>query len=147
MGFVFRICCGCLICATLFSITGSGQQSGQKLHLIRFVAPAYPALARTGRIQGKVAAELHVNADGTLASSVVTMSHPVFRRYVEKALSEWRFEPLSEPATLDVVVDFKIGDCPHASSEASLRETRVTADLPGHVEVGTCADAITTTVN
>jgi TonB family protein len=125
------------------------SESTPVLHLSRFVAPAYPAAARMARIQGKAQAGLQISADGTVAS-VIVKSHPLFQRYVEEALKQWRFEPLTEPASLHVEVNFEIESCDHMHikpeplGSAQVRETRVSADLPGTVNVSTCADFIIT---
>lgn len=123
-------------------------KSAGVLHLSRFVAPAYPAAARMARVQGKADVELQINADGTV-TSVAVKSHPLFQRYVEQALKQWRFEPLTEPATLHAVVNFEFESCDHIKPDplgsAQVRETRVSADLPGMVKVSTCTDFVVTT--
>ena len=120
MAFLSRVTSMVLVCA--LSVQCSSQEAISKFHVVRFVAPAYPALARTGRMQGKVTASIHINGDGSVASTTITMAHPVFHRYVEKALNQWKFEPVGVPATLDVVVDFKFDECRHVKSDAELRE-------------------------
>jgi len=130
------------------SLSQTNRESSQVLHLSRFAAPAYPAAARMARIQGKADVDLQISADGAV-TSVMVKSHPLFQRYVEEALKQWRFESLTEPATLHVVVNFEIEGCDHVKPEplgsAQVRETRVSADLPGKVIVSTCADFIITT--
>jgi len=89
-------------------------------------------------MQGTVYAEVHIKADGTIGSVVVTMAHPVFHDYVESALKSWRFESLPQAVTLKVVTQFRLDNCPDFRSDAllgeHLRETRVSADLLGHLE-------------
>ena len=124
----------------VFSSTSHSQnEATQALRVRRFVAPAYPALARTARIQGEADASIRINTDGTVASVELT-AHSILRGYVEKALKQWQFDPLTAPAILNVVVNFELESCPGA---VDVHETRVTADLPGNVHVGTCSDVIT----
>ena len=153
MTFKFRYFLAVTLFVGVFFAACLSQTQGettQILDLRTFVAPAYPALARMSRVQGKADADIHINANGTIASLAVK-SHPLFQRYVEKALEQWRFESLTEPATLHVVVNFEIETCPHAKlgalGEAQVRETRVSAVLPGTVTVGTCTDFVTTTTS
>lgn len=148
MTFTFRhLYTATLIVAIFFSPSLAQAQvaSAQVLHLQRFVAPAYPAAARMARVQGKADVELQINADGAVRS-VAVKSHPLFQRYVEEALKQWHFEPLTESAVLHVVVNFEFESCDHVAPEplgsAQVRETRVSADLPGTINVGTCTDFI-----
>ena len=113
-----------LVLLCVLSAQCNSQEAIRTFHLVRFVAPAYPALARTGRMQGKVTASIDINRDGSVASTTITMAHPVFHGYVEKALSQWKFEPVGEPATLDVVVDFKIDECRQVKSERNCEKPR-----------------------
>jgi len=145
MASLSRVTYWVLLCA--LSAHCNSQETISRFHWVRFVAPAYPALARTGRMQGKVTANIHINGDASVASTTITMAHPVFHQYVEKALSQWKFEPVGEPATLDVVVDFKFDECRHVKSDAELRETKVMADLPNHLEIVTCTNYITASTN
>lgn len=143
MASLCRVTCLVLVCA----LSAHCQEGISRFRLVRFVAPAYPALARTGRMQGKVTASIQINGDGRVAATTITVAHPVFHQYVENALSQWKFEPVGEPATLDVVADFKFDECHNVKSAAELRETKVTADLPNHLEIVTCTDYITASTN
>jgi TonB family protein len=119
-------------------------ETAPTLHVKKFVAPAYPVLARYGRIQGTTTTDLQVRADGTVESVKVTMAHPVFHSYVQKALRQWLFESSARSATLTVTVKFSLSDCIGHESSA---ETLVQADLPSAVEVTTCLAPITVTNN
>lgn len=102
------------------------------------------------RVQGKAEADLQIGADGAV-TSVAVKSHPLFQRYVEQALKQWRFEPLTEAATLHAVVNFEFESCDHVKPDplgsAQVRETRVSADLPGTVNVSTCTDFVIVTTS
>jgi len=148
MAFTLRHICALGLFVGIFistSLSQTNHEPAQVLHLSRFVAPAYPAAARLARVQGKADVDLQIKTDGTV-TSVAVKSHPLFQRYVEAALKQWRFESLTEPATLHVVVDFEIESCDHVAPEplgsAQVRETRVSADLPARIDVGTCTDFI-----
>ena len=146
----FRLFSVTFVVSVFFAACASHTQ-GQTTQIFRvrtFVAPAYPAAARMARVQGKVDVDMQINADGAVMS-VAVKSHPLFQRYVEEALKQWRFEPLAEPALLHVIVNFEMEGCDHVKpdplGEAQVHETRVRADLPGTVHVSTCSNFITTT--
>jgi hypothetical protein len=42
-------------------------------------------------MQGKVTASIHSHGDGSVASTTITMAHPVFHGCVEKARSQWKW--------------------------------------------------------
>jgi TonB family protein len=139
-----------LIGATLFTLCSfglSGQSSATPvLHVTRFVAPGYPAVARKNRVQGTAASEVHIRADGSVESVDVTMAHPVFRDYVRKALKLWVFEPTGTPTTLRVTVRFILDDDDsYKISDEARPETRVQANLPDMVSVRTCSDPVMST--
>ena len=123
-------CVACLVLICAFSLQCNSQEAACRLHLMRFVAPAYPALARTGRMQGKVTATIHINGDGSVASTTIKMAHPVLHRYVESALSQWKFEPVGEETTLDVVVNFRFDECHRVKSDVELRENQGSGRSP-----------------
>lgn len=133
---------------TCCSIGLLGQTSSTStLHVKKFVAPSYPAIARKAHFQGAATSELQIRADGTVESVKVTIGYPLFRSYVERALKQWVFEPTGTPTTLQVTVRFGLEqDCDHVP-EGSVTETRVQADLPDSVTVNTCSDYITTNSN
>ncbi len=117
----------------------------ETLHLKKFVAPAYPALARKNRIQGTTTTELHVRPDGIVESVKVVTAHAIFHEYVEAALRQWVFEPAKRSGDLKVTVAFKL-DCDEVHAER-LAETHVQADLPTFVEVRTCPEPFVTSSN
>lgn len=127
------------------------SKTGTALQVKRFVAPAYPAAARKGRMQGTTASELQVRPDGTVDSVKVVMAHPVFQEYVEAALKQWVFEPVPRLTTLKVTVRFWLDGCgepaPNQTREQLFGETLVQADLPDLVEIRTCLEPVITTTN
>jgi TonB family C-terminal domain len=136
-----------LIAALGCGILSYGQDGGNTaLHVKKFVAPAYPPLARKNRMQGTTTSVVEVRADGTVASVTVTMAHPFFHVGVAAALRQWTFEPVGVPTSLKVTVKFSLENCDEIPLEA-LTETRVQADLPDTVEVDTCLAAIETDVD
>ena len=116
---------------------------------MRFVAPAYPAAARKGRMQGTTTTELQVRPDGTVDSPNVVMAHPIFHDYVEAALKQWVFEPVPKLTALKVTVRFWLDGCgepaPNQKREQLFGETLIQAALPDLVEVRTCLEPIVTT--
>jgi TonB family protein len=110
-------------------------------HIKTFVAPAYPAVARKNRIQGATSSEIKVRTDGMVDSVRVTMAHPVFGAYVEKALQQWRFEPIPVATSLKVTVRFWLDGCEKVPAEL-VGETRVEANLPESVDIRTCPEPV-----
>ncbi len=66
-------------------------ESGRKI-VIR-VAPQYPNLAHSMKIQGVVKADVLVAANGSVKSVEVKGGHPLFVQSAQNALREWKWEP------------------------------------------------------
>jgi TonB family protein len=131
---------------TCCSLSLLGQTSSTStLHVKKFIAPAYPTLARGGRFEGSTTSEVRVRADGTVDSVEVVSAHPLFRLNVEQALRQWVFEPTGDPASLKVTVKFSLTEGCDKIPDDSVIETRVIANLPDTVFVNTCTEPIVTT--
>jgi TonB family protein len=138
-----KLICFVLLNATVWAQTPTAISSMP--HVSRFVAPAYPSKARTGRMQGETTSEVQVRTDGTVDSVNVTMAHPVFREYVQDALKQWKFEATGKTFAQTVTVRFWLDGCDDKTFPVG--ETRVQADLPQLVEVRTCAEPVITNTN
>lgn len=55
--------------------------------------PAYPPLARTMNITGRVRVEALVAGDGTVKSVELKGGHPVFTQAATNAVRKWKWEP------------------------------------------------------
>jgi TonB family protein len=87
--------------------------SEQARKLIRQVAPEYPALARTARIEGEVFLSLLIARDGTVKRASALHGHPYLIPAALKAASQWLYQPTLVKGTpveveTDVAVVFKL---------------------------------------
>lgn len=61
--------------------------------LIRRVEPAYPPLARTARVQGRVVLEAVISKSGTIDDLRLISGHPLLAKAAIDAVSQWRYRP------------------------------------------------------
>jgi periplasmic protein TonB len=61
--------------------------------LLRQVDPAYPALAKTARIEGAVVVEALITESGTIENLRVISGNPLLIQSVIDAVKQWRYEP------------------------------------------------------
>lgn len=61
--------------------------------LIYRVEPAYPALARQMRLEGRVELRAVIAADGTIQSLQAVSGHPLFLQSAIAAVRQWRYRP------------------------------------------------------
>jgi TonB family protein len=73
------------------------------------VAPIYPELAKRMRITGLVKVEASVDADGKVTAVKTVSGNHSLSSAAEDAVSKWRFVPGSGPSTVDVDVNFTLG--------------------------------------
>jgi TonB family protein len=79
----------------------------------RYVAPAYPPLARLARVEGKVELRLSVDhATGDVNAVAVVSGHPLLKDSAVAAAEQWRFVPNFVTAeTVNLTLDYSIR-CP-----------------------------------
>ncbi len=65
----------------------------QAKKLIRRTPPAYPALARAARIEGKVQFSAIIDRDGRISNLGLVTGHPLLVPDAEKAVKEWVYAP------------------------------------------------------
>ncbi|MGA9641050.1 MAG: TonB family protein [Terriglobales bacterium] len=93
------------------SVTVSqGVSGGQLLHR---VSPAFPAQAKTFRLEGQVVLEATVLEDGHLRDVKVVQGPPVFAQAALDAVKQWRYSPFlldGKPVKTPtrITVDFKL---------------------------------------
>ncbi len=79
-----------LVAAVSANLVAQGE-GGRKV-LVR-VAPQYPSLARSMKIQGTVKADVLVEPNGSMKSDEIKGGHPLLVQSVQDALHLWRWEP------------------------------------------------------
>lgn len=77
------------------------------------VAPAYPSIAQTARVQGVVILEAVVDARGRVESVRVLRSIPLLDRAAVEAVQQWRYTPAllngqAVPVVMTVTVNFML---------------------------------------
>jgi periplasmic protein TonB len=88
----------------------TGMQAPRKIH---DAAPAYPAVARTARVEGVVILEAVIDAAGSVESVRVLRSIPLLDRAAIDAVRQWKFTPTllngaPVPIVMTVTVDFRL---------------------------------------
>ena len=81
--------------------------------LIRKVMPAYPALARSARIQGTVVLQAMISKRGTIENLRILSGHPMLAPAAIEAVIQWRYRPYilnSEPVEVEtqITVNFSL---------------------------------------
>jgi protein TonB len=77
------------------------------------VAPVYPAIAQSARVQGVVILEAVLDARGRVDSVRVLRSIPLLDQAAVDAVQQWRFTPAllngqAVPVVMTVTVDFTL---------------------------------------
>jgi protein TonB len=78
-----------------------------KLKLLHYVAPDYPALARTARIEGRVTLVVKVTEKGEVQNPQIISAHPLLVSGVLAAVKQWRYQPACLEG-VPVAVDYTI---------------------------------------
>jgi protein TonB len=60
---------------------------------IKEVAPVYPAIARSARVQGDVVIEMTIDAEGNVADARVVKSVPMLDQAALEAVRQWHYQP------------------------------------------------------
>jgi len=117
------------------------------ISVIRFVAPTYPAIARTARVMGDVRLAIAIAADGSAANVTTLNGHPMLSQAAMDAVKQWRFgfqRPAKEAIHI-VTVRFRIKDVETCDAPSN---TTVEPALPDLVTVWTnsvCVETVTQT--
>jgi protein TonB len=82
--------------------------------LIRKVQPAYPALARSARVQGIVVLQAMISKQGTIENLRILTGHPMLAPAAIEAVRQWRYRPYilnGEPVEVEtqITVNFALG--------------------------------------
>ena len=81
----------------------SVETNGRKIR--SKVVPAYPDIARSAHLTGKVKIEVTIASDGHVASTRVVGGSPVLVSAAVDALNKWRFE--AAPSDTTEVIEFE----------------------------------------
>jgi periplasmic protein TonB len=81
--------------------------------LVRKVQPAYPALARTARVQGEVVLQAVISKSGTVENLKVLAGPPMLVKAAIDAVNQWRYRPYilnGEPVEVEtqITVNFSL---------------------------------------
>ncbi|HEV3306232.1 MAG TPA: energy transducer TonB [Candidatus Sulfotelmatobacter sp.] len=95
----------------LILIVASGRLAAQDRvestrKIVAQVAPQYPNLARSMKIQGTVKAEVVVAPNGTVKAVEIRGGHPLLVQSAQIALREWKWEPAPRETHENVEVKF-----------------------------------------
>lgn len=79
----------------------------------RDVAPIYPAIAQSARVQGIVIIEATIGADGRVQDATVLRSIPLLDSAALTAVRQWEFSPtllngIPVPVIMTVTVNFTL---------------------------------------
>jgi TonB family protein len=78
-------------------------------YLLKKVAPPYPPIMLSARIEGVVVLDATILRDGTIGDvKVLQSSGPAFEQAAVRAVKQWRYTPLPYEAILTVTVNFKL---------------------------------------
>jgi len=80
---------------------------------IAYIAPLYPEVARTARVEGMVILEAVIGPDGFVRDVRVLRSHPLLDEAAMAAVRQWRYTPtllngLPVPVVMTVTVTFRL---------------------------------------
>ena len=87
-------------------------------HVVRWVKPGYPALARVAHLQGDVIVQVSISKAGAVGNVRVKSGHPMLSQLAVEAVQEWRFRPFEvEGKAVSVEALLKIQFPPGNSAE------------------------------
>jgi periplasmic protein TonB len=82
----------------------AGVQQG---NLINQIKPAYPAIAKSARIQGAVVLQAEISKQGTIEHLQVISGHPMLVQSAVEAVKQWRYKPYllnGEPVPVETTI-------------------------------------------
>ena len=92
-------------------------------HVVRWVKPGYPPLARVAHLQGNVIVQVSISKTGMAGNIRVKSGHPVLAQLAVEAVQEWRFRPFEVEGKVVSVeallkIQFPPGNSPEEIKEA-----------------------------
>lgn len=76
-------------------------------HLVEWVKPTYPSIARTTRMQGLVSVDLTVSGSGAVLKAKPVSGNPILMQAALDAVLKWKYSPFlidGKPATVQISV-------------------------------------------
>ena len=80
----------------------------QAANLVKKITPAYPALAKSARIQGTVRFTAIIGKDGTIQNLQLVSGHPMLVQSATEAVKQWVYKPTllnGEPVEVITQID------------------------------------------
>jgi protein TonB len=80
----------------------------QAANLLKKITPAYPALAKSARIQGTVRFTAIIGKDGTIQNLQLVSGHPMLVQSATEAVKQWVYKPTllnGEPVEVITQID------------------------------------------
>jgi TonB family protein len=104
-GFMFALLAGgaCAVPYAAWAQNVSADSTGRKVR--SKVVPAYPEIARSAHITGKVKIEVTIAADGHVEGTKVVGGSPVLVNAAVEALQKWHFE--TAPSDTTEIIEFE----------------------------------------
>jgi len=99
--FIFQIC----VPAKLSQAQEIERISSRKT--VQRVAPAYPEIAKSMKLSGKVRILAKVAPSGKVVSTEIVGGHPVLARAAADAVLQWRYEPAHDQTDEMAVITFE----------------------------------------
>jgi TonB family protein len=81
------------------------QTSNRKT--VQLVLPAYPKIAKTMKLSGRVRIIAKVAPSGKVVSTEVVGGHPILARAAADAVLQWRYEPARDQTNEIAVITFE----------------------------------------
>jgi protein TonB len=95
--------------------TGPQRIGGQvaEANLIRKIAPAYPPLAKSARVQGTVKFTATISKEGNIENLQLVSGHPLLVNAAKEAVLQWKYKPTllnGEPVEVitEIIVNFTL---------------------------------------
>ncbi len=81
--------------ATPALVAGQAPMGGQVqlAHLLKSVPPVYPAFARSSHVEGDVAIDAFIDANGNVTELKVLSGPPILRQAAMDAIRQWKYDP------------------------------------------------------
>jgi len=76
-------------------VAGQAPMGGQVqlAHLLKSVPPVYPAFARSSHVEGDVALDAFIDANGNVTELQVVSGPPILRQAAIDAVRQWKYDP------------------------------------------------------
>lgn len=109
-------------------------------HLIKRVGSAYPPLARSAQVEGKVRLGITITSSGSVIDLVYLSGHPLLAKAAYDAVTQWKYKPFikdGQPIAVKTTVEvaFSLGIPPSQTLRHTLQQANVPLDQFDAVEL------------